>query len=226
VTSPDPMGPDAPMGRAGAVWCDDHQRWECSRGSQRHPGRCHAFAIRGTAACVNHAGKPTELAKAQGAAMTAWSALAGSPEVTANEAVLGMLHMSWLRVHIYAGLLNEQVTDAQEERTEGGGGDGSVGPGAGLVGHTYGAVKDVGIFATGEAVRGLAQLEAAERDRCVRYAKTAHDMGIAEQQVRMAEQQGELLAGVIRRILDALVLTAEQRAAAPQVVSRELRSVA
>lgn len=219
------------MSRTGAVWCDGHRRWECSKRSQRTKERCHACAIRGTAACRNHAGKSVELAKAQGAAITAWSAVSGEAAVSATDAVLGMLHMSWLRVHLYAGLLEQQVTEAQAGRSDGdaagrsGGRGGTVGAGTGLVGHTYGAVKDVGIYATGEAVRGLAQLEAAERDRCVRYAKTAHDMGIAEQQVRIAEQQGEMIAGAIRRILDALALTAEQRAAAPGIVARELRAV-
>lgn len=217
------MRADDPMARSGAVWCDEHRRWECSKTSQRHGGRCHALAIRGTSACRNHAGKPVSVAKAQGEAqISAWSAL-GTASVSATEAVLGMLHMSWLRVHLYASLLEQQVDDAQ------GDGDGTgrtgVGRGAGLVGHTYSGVKDIGIFATGEAIRGLAQLEAAERDRCVRFAKVAHDMGIAEQQIRLAEQQGQLLAGAVHRILDALELSVEQRARVPEVVPAVLRAI-
>jgi hypothetical protein len=37
---------------------------------------------------------------------------------------------------------------------------------AALVGNTYGAAKDVGVYLTGEAIRGLADLEAKERERC------------------------------------------------------------
>jgi hypothetical protein len=222
------MNQPDPMNHSGAAWCDEHNRWECSKRSKRHGGRCHASAIRGTDACRTHAGKRTALAKAQGEAVTAWSALAGNPTVSATDAVLGMLQMSWLRVHLYAQLLEEQVTAAQDTRSDGGGAGrlGDVGPGAGLVGHTVAMAPGVGPYASGEAVRGLAQLEAAERDRCVRFAKTAHDMGIAEHQIRIAEQQGSMLADVIRRVLGALDLTEQQRALVPQVVPRELRAIA
>jgi len=211
---------------APGTWCEEHQRWECSKNSKRRSARCHAQALRGTAACRFHSGKRPELAKAQGEAVTAWSALAGQPTVSATDAVLGMLQMSWLRVHLYASLLEEQVRQAREDRAGSGGGSGDdAGPGTGLIGHTYGAVKDIGIYASGEAVRGLTQLEERERDRCVRFAKTAHDMGIAEQQVRLAEQQGQLLADAIGRILDGLDLSPVQRARVPQVVPVVLRSI-
>jgi hypothetical protein len=218
-----PMRPNDPMRRVGATWCDQHRRWECTKNAKGTATRCHGSAITGTDRCRMHAGEKSALTKAKGEAITAWTALAGQPTVSATEAVLGMLQMSWLRVHIYAGLLEEQLSAAQENR--GGDGAGSVGPGAGLIGHTFGAVKDIGIYASGEAVRGMALLEAQERDRCVRYAKTAHDMGIAEHQIRVAEEQGRLLGDVIRRVLAALGLTAEQRALVPEVVPRELRAV-
>jgi hypothetical protein len=143
---------------------------------------------------------------------------------------MAMLQMSWARVHLYAGLLERQVADAQE--LEGGGqglGGGSnpeLGPGAGLIGHTRSGVKDIGIFATGEAARGLTSLEEKERDRCVRFAKTAHDMGIADREIRLAEAQGALLAGAISRILDALELSPSQRALVPSVVPVVLLEIA
>ncbi len=198
MTDASPMTKPRPKpGHPGQSWCEVHNRWECPKRSQRRPGdRCHATCIRGTDACKNHAGKRRDVAKAQGAAITAWTALSGVPEVSASDAVLGMLHMSWLRVHLYAGLLREQVEAAQVERD---GGTEGVGTGTGLVGQTMGASPSVGVYATGEAVRALAQLEAQERDRCVRYAKTAHDMGIAEQQILLAERQGAMLAAVFAR---------------------------
>ncbi|MDB4873219.1 MAG: pas58 [Gemmatimonadales bacterium] len=215
------MSEPDPMSATGAVWCEKHRRWECKHNSKRTHLRCHANAIRGTAACVSHAGKVTELAKAQGEAFTAWSALGGKPAVSTVQAVLGMLQMSWLRAHLYAGLLERQFTDAQDRRRLSsradafygddadvgiaGSGAPPVGAGVGLIGHTYGAVKDIGIYASGEAIRGLVQLEAQERDRCVKYAKTAHDMGIAEQEIRVAEEQGALLAEAVRRICESLL---------------------
>jgi hypothetical protein len=40
---------------------------------------------------------------------------------------------------------------------------------AALVGNTYGAAEDVGVYVTGEAIRGLADLEAKERERCANF---------------------------------------------------------
>lgn len=221
----DPMRDRHRLG--GAVWCEGHQRWECTKNSKRTQVRCHAVALTGLDACYGHSGKRRDVAKAQGEAVTAWSALSGKAVISHTEAVLGMLQMSWLRVHLYAGLLEQQVTAAQAEaarepadagaRTAVGAAVGvelddppaqgapPVGHGVGLVGQTFSGVKDIGIFATGEALRGLTQLEAAERDRCVKFAKTAHDMGIAEREVQLAEQQGQLLAGVVGRVADGLL---------------------
>jgi hypothetical protein len=96
---------------------------------------------------------------------------------------------------------------------------------AALVGNTYGAAKDVGVYVTGEAIRGLADLEAKERERCANFASKAIAAGLAERQVRLAERQGELMAEAIRRILDDLGLTAEQRQIAPGVLRRHLTAV-
>jgi hypothetical protein len=65
---------------------------------------------------------------------------------------------------------------------------------AALVGNTYGAAKDVGIYVTGEAIRGLADLEAKERERCAHVASKSVGAGLDERMVRLAERQGELLA--------------------------------
>jgi hypothetical protein len=64
-----------------------------------------------------------------------------------------------------------------------------------------------------------------ERKHLTDVCKAALAAGIAERQVRLAEQQGALLVGVIQRILDDLALTAEQRELVPTVVPRHLRSV-
>lgn len=158
---------------------------------------CRANAVRGLDACKNHVGMRTDVAKAKGEALTAWRAIVGGDVlVDPAQAVLGMLQMSWLRAGLYAQLLEAQVgeeggtPDDVEDLA-----DGVPGSTGGLIGHNYGAAAEVGVYATGEAARGLVVLEAAERDRVVRFAKVAHDMGIAEAQIRLAEQQGQLLAG-------------------------------
>jgi hypothetical protein len=60
---------------------------------------------------------------------------------------------------------------------------------AALVGNTYGATKDVGVYVTGEAIRGLADLEAKERERCANFAAKAIAAGLNERMVRLAERQ-------------------------------------
>jgi hypothetical protein len=64
-----------------------------------------------------------------------------------------------------------------------------------------------------------------ERAHLVAVSKAAIAAGIAERQVRVAEQQGALLAGAVNRILDGLNLTKQQRALVPQVVPAALREI-
>jgi hypothetical protein len=76
------------------------------------------------------------------------------------------------------------------------------------------------------AVNVWVQLYQQERKHLTDVCKAALAAGIAERQVRLAEQQGALLAGVIGRVLDALGLTPAQRELVAVVVPRELRAVA
>jgi len=64
-----------------------------------------------------------------------------------------------------------------------------------------------------------------ERKHLVDVTKAALAAGIAERQVRLAEQQGALIVGLLQRIFDDLNLTAEQRELIPTVVPRHLRAV-
>ena len=51
------------------------------------------------------------------------------------------------------------------------------------------------------------------------------DVGIEERRVRVAEESGRLLAGVVRAVLDRLDLTEEQRALSLVVVPEEFRAL-
>jgi len=75
------------------------------------------------------------------------------------------------------------------------------------------------------AVNVWVQLWQKERDHLVAVSKAAIAAGIEERRVRLAEQQGALLASVIKSILGDLQLTAEQAARAPRVVADRLRAV-
>ena len=63
-------------------------------------------------------------------------------------------------------------------------------------------------------------------DRLATYAAAALRAGVEERRVRLAESQGQLVAAVIRRILDALNLTPAQAELVPTIVPRELRALA
>lgn len=183
-----------------------------------------------------HGGQKGEVLKAKGEAITAWSAAGGTPTVNASEVVLRVLEMTWFRANLLAGLLQQQfeaeqaargeamVVAAEEDGTPEGAvaRRGDVGPGAGLIGHTRSAAPGVGVYVTGEALRGLAQMEERERQNAVKFAKTAHDMGIAEEHLRLVETHTAELAGLIGRILDGLDLTPAQRQLVAVVVPREL----
>jgi hypothetical protein len=67
-----------------------------------------------------------------------------------------------------------------------------------------------------------------ERAALAKVAREALAAGVEERRVRLAEQQGALLADVIRRVLGdpELGLSAEQQQKAAPVVARHLRAVA
>lgn len=69
------------------------------------------------------------------------------------------------------------------------------------------------------------ELYQRERRHLREVCRDAIAAGIAERQVRLAEQQGTILAAVIRGILGDLGLTPEQLGLVPEVVPRHLRSV-
>lgn len=69
------------------------------------------------------------------------------------------------------------------------------------------------------------ELYQKERGHLARVSKMALDAGVAERQVRLAERQGELLAGAIQAILADLKLSPDQRKLAPGVVRRHLTAL-
>lgn len=76
------------------------------------------------------------------------------------------------------------------------------------------------------AVNVWVELWQKERKHLVDVAKAAIAAGIEERKVRLAEQQGAMLAGVIKAILGDLELTPQQQSRVSEVVPRHLRAVA
>lgn len=70
------------------------------------------------------------------------------------------------------------------------------------------------------------QLYLREREHLVKVTTAALKAGIEERKVRLAESQGELVARVIRGILESLNLTAKQWELVQTVVPQQLRALA
>jgi hypothetical protein len=225
------LGPTNNPGNAR--WCPDkgHERLECTKNRSKGRGPCHAPAVKGLDTCRIHSGHSGAVAVAKGEArITAWSAIgrpSGGQPLDSGMAVLGMLQMTWLRAAAYGELLRQQVVrDELPEPDHDGLQDGQPSGTSGLIGYRYGAAgKDGTIYAVSEEARALVALEAAERDRVVKFAKTAHDMGISERLTNLAERWGDVVATRITLILDGLELTPEQEAKVAPLIQAHLSQI-
>lgn len=200
---------------------EDHpkDRRKCKARSTTTGQQCGRWPSKGQLVCAFHGGNaPRAKAAAQRrlADEKAREALEtyGRPiDTTPTEALLEEVrwtagHVQWLRDRVRE-LEQAAVTWGMTEQV-----DKSAGefPGTDT---TYGAAPNVWV-----------DLYARERKHLVDVCKAAIGAGIEERRVRLAEQQGNLLATVIRRILGDLDLTTEQQALVPEVVPRHLRAVA
>lgn len=70
------------------------------------------------------------------------------------------------------------------------------------------------------------QLYMKEREHLAKVSALALKAGIEERKIKLAESQGELVAAVLKRILNALNLTPAQWEQVPVIVPRELRALA
>lgn len=195
-------------------WCEEHQRWECS--SQRKSGRgpCHGHhLVRGTDKCRMHLGTRAADAIAEDAARRAVVTYGLPRDISPTDALLEEVrytagHVAWLRERVaeleQADLVWGMTEQAEKTATEFSGVD-----------TTYAAKPNVWL-----------ELYYRERKHLVDVTKAAIAAGIEERRVKLAEAQGSLLNGVIRRILDRLSLSPEQSALLPLVVPEELRRAA
>lgn len=148
-----------------------------------------------------HVGENAETAKAKGEAAIlslAWSVMGDDvPHLASADVMLRLLHMSWVRVHLYAERLRVLVEDSAENE--------------GLVGRTFAAGREGQRVETGEQVRALAKLEADERDRCARFAKLCHDMRIDERHIELQQAQAQLVVQAFLGAVSALGLVPADR---------------
>lgn len=195
---------------------------------------CRKAPVRGLAVCTTHGGSAPAARAAAARNLEAQAATQavrtlGLPvDITPTEALLQEVqwtagHVQWLRGKVAE--LDEQALAWGTTKIETEGGSSL------LIGITEGSVTDVESAPSVKTVQTAApsiwyQLYVNEREHLVAVCSAALKAGVEERRVRLAEQQGDLVAEVIRRILTALNLTPEQEALVPTIVPRELRVIA
>jgi hypothetical protein len=220
-------------------------------GRKKNGDPCDGPVIGGTTRCRMHTGKKGAVAKAQGAVvleLRKWGL--GDAHVDPGETLLRLVSQSAQRVDLYSRALGEAydaadrlrqaheahklIVDVDEDEPSASELKAAAdldrifntGGIAALVGQTYTATQAGGIYATGEAIRGLAQLEAQERDRLANFCAKAIAAGLAERQVQIAERMGLQMAAVLRAVLGELVLTPDQWARVPLAMETHVAPIA
>ncbi|MFB7461301.1 hypothetical protein [Streptomyces sp. NPDC056188] len=225
------------MGQRGRGWERDlPEGFEEFRpdGSRRCWGRtkksggkaqCINAAMKGQKVCRMHGGKAKQnLAAAERRlveekARTLVETYGRKIETTASEALLDEVqwtagHVAWLRERVQEieGAAAEAGADREHPlvwgvtREKSGGED---------FGTTEEAAPNVWL-----------KLYQQERAHLVKVCSEAIKAGIEERRIKLAEQQGVLVAQAIRAILADLNLTADQQAQVPEIVPRHLRALA
>lgn len=189
----------------------------CQAQSKQTGEQCKAWAVPGALVCRHHGGRAPQVQRkaaenlAAEAARRAATQLAVPIDTTPEQALIdevkrtaGMVAFYQARVEEVDGLNREDLVWGMTKQDMSGE----------FPGPTYEAAPNMWL-----------QLWNQERDRLVRVAAAAIKAGIEERRVKLAEQEGALVAAVIRRILDSLNLTPEQSALVPVIVPKELRAL-
>ena len=196
---------------------------------------CGAYPIRGAEVCRVHGGRAPQVKAAAARRLAAQAAeqavrtLGLAVDISPTEALLEEVrwtagHVAWLRSRVQElaeGPTHRRVTfdGEDEDLLETPGQRGAL---------TWGTTKvktggdDAGT--TQEAKPSIwYELYARERTHLIKVCDAAIRAGVEERRVRLAEQQGDLLALAIRRILDAFGLADDPRV--PEVVPGVLREI-
>lgn len=191
---------------------------QCTATAKTTGQQCTRPAVKGTTVCRFHGGSARHV-KAAGqrnlqhaAAQAEVARLGARRDIHPAEALLELVHWTAGEVDYWRArvqtIQDEDLTWGLTQHREGTGPEGPIDV------HTEEAKPHI----------AYTMLERAS-DRLATYAAAALKAGVDERRVRLAEQQGALVAGVIRGILTDLNLTKTQEALVGEVVPRHLRGL-
>lgn len=183
---------------------------------------CKAYAVRGATVCVTHGGAAPRVREAAARRVAEEKAavkmrlFAAPVDIDPANALLELVQWTagevrYWRVEV-ARIAEDDTASLTWGQTKAEQGVGPQGP---VDTRTTEAVPPV-------AYRMLTDAQ----DRLAKYAAAALRAGVEERRVRLAEDQGALVAQVIRRILDRLDLAEWQAELVTTVVPEELRALA
>lgn len=202
----------------------------CQAQSKQTGEQCKAWAVPGALVCRHHGGRAPQVQRkaaenlAAEAARRAATQLAVPIDTTPEQALIDEVKRAAGMVAFYQARVEEVDQTNREDLVWGMTKNDMSGE---FPGPTYEATPSVWL-----------QLWNQERDRLVRVAAAAIKAGIEERRVKLAESQGEMVATMLRRVLDQLLvtvlgvspshsdtITAAWMATVNEVVPRELRAL-
>ena len=180
---------------------------QCKAISKGTKQRCKRKAIPGGEVCRYHGGAAKQVAAkaAIRAEVLSWGLTDAT--IDPGEQLLRLVTQSAARAEMYAQELKALVDESPSLRTA-------------LIDEVWISTEHDS-YKAGEYVRGLAKLEAEERDRCASFCSKTVAAGLVKKQTELAQIQGEMLVKSLQAILDRVGLTSEQKAH----VKAELRAL-
>jgi hypothetical protein len=163
-------------------------RVKCKGTAKSTGGPCKNNAIPGGTVCNSHGGKAPQVANKAAVRAEVMSWGLDATTVDPGETLLRLVSQSAARATMYAAEIESLVATSPSLKDA-------------LVADSWVMDKQGNEYKAGEYIRGLAVLEAQERDRCAGFAAKAVAAGLAERQVRLAERQEDMSVELLRTAL-------------------------